>query len=338
MRNILVIYTGGTIGMTTNKNGVFIPFEFDNIQKYIPELSLLNIKFNIQTLHPILDSSNIVPDNWIQLLELIKINYDNYDGFVILHGTDTMTFTASALSFMIENLKKPIILTGSQLPLCEVRTDAKENFLTSLMIASDYKDNCPIVPEVCIFFENKLFRGNRTIKYSATQFNAFASPNYPELAYAGIEINYNLNFINKPVYNNNTIFFNKLDNNIAIIHLYPGINQNIIESVVNIPNLKAIIILTYGTGNAPTFKWFLNCIEHAIKNNIIVLNITQCIEGKVKQGQYETSYYLQNLGVISGKDMTLEAAITKLMFLLGNFSDYEEIKKLLSSSIRGELT
>jgi len=337
MKKLLVVYTGGTIGMLRNNEGTLVPFEFSFIYKYLPVIKDLNVELSYITLNPIIDSSNLNTEIILKILEIIENNYHLYNGFIILHGTDTMAYTASALSFLIENLKKPIILTGSQLPISLVRTDAKENFLTSIIIASETINNYPVVPEVCIFFENKLFRGNRTIKYSSKHFNAFISPNYPELAYAGIEIEYNLKNIIVPNYKSKTIFYKKLCNDIGVLYLFPGIKEEYIKSIID-SDLKAIVLLTYGSGNAPTYRWFIEILKKGIINKKIIVNVSQCIEHYVKQGGYETSKFLRDIGVIECKDMTTEAVITKLMFLLGNYDNIEFIKEQITKNLRGELT
>lgn len=338
-RSILIIYTGGTIGMVLNPaTGSLQPFNFDQISEQVPELKKFG--FNLQTISfdPPLDSSDIGPAKWVNIAEIIKENYDEYDGFVILHGTDTMAYTASALSFMMENLNKPVILTGSQLPIGILRTDGKENLITSIEIAAAKEEGRPIVPEVCIYFENKLYRGNRTTKINAENFNAFQSANYPSLASVGINIKYNREAINYPKENKelkvNTVF----DNHIAILKLFPGMNKEFIDSILGICGLKGVILETFGSGNAPADEWFLRRIRKAIENGIVVLDITQCNTGSVALGRYEASRKLHEAGVFSGFDITTEAATTKMMLLFGQGFSYEEIKLLLNSSLRGEIT
>lgn len=337
-KSILIIYTGGTIGMIKNEANVFVPFNFDNLLKYIPLLKNFPAKIDSFSFENPIDSSNVNPDFWKKLVEVIYSNYDNYNGFVVLHGSDTMAYTASALSFMLENLNKPVILTGSQLPIGLIRTDGRENLIASLEIASATDNNeKPLISEVCIYFENFLFRGNRTHKYNAENFKAFISPNYPALAEVGIKIKYNNQNIQKkgidfliPHY--------ELDNNIAVLQLFPGINQNVVKSILNIPDLKAVILETFGSGNAPTNEWFIIQIRDAIKAGIIVINISQCESGSVEQGKYETSVQLRDIGVIGGKDMTTESAISKLMYLLGLGLNKKDIEKLIPISLRGELS
>jgi len=336
--SILIIYTGGTIGMVEGDlSGALKPFDFKHVLKHLPELKKFNLNINSFSFDPLIDSSNMNPSMWIQLAEVIRSNYEEYDGFVILHGSDTMAFTASALSFMLENLSKPVILTGSQLPIGAIRNDGKENLVTAIEIAATRKNDKPLVPEVCIYFEHHLYRGNRTHKFNAENFSAFISANYPPLAEVGVHIKFNNQFIVNPIMDF-LIVHTKLDTNIAILKLFPGIEKNTIEAFTQIKGLKALILETYGSGNAPTDKWFLDALEKMIKKNIVILNVTQCKGGAVAQGKYETSTNLDNIGVVGGADITTEAAVTKLMYLLGESFAVPEIKKLLKISLRGELT
>lgn len=335
---VLLIYTGGTIGMMHDPvSGSLKPFNFKALTSQIPELKKFDVELSsISFKHPI-DSSDMQPEIWIQLVEIIQKNYELYDGFVVLHGSDTMSFTASALSFMLENLAKPVVLTGSQLPIGTIRTDGKENLITAIEIAAAKKNGKPIISEVCVYFEYKLYRGNRTLKFNSEHFDAFKSPNYPHLAEAGVEISYNQMAIAKP--SSKALKVHKqLNNDIAVLHLFPGISKKITTAVLQTPGVKAVIILTFGAGNATTKEWFVNEIEAAIKRGIIVLNVTQCVQGKVIQGMYQTSSRLKQIGVVSGQDITFESAVTKLMFLLGQKSSNQQIKKLLETNLRGEIS
>ena len=336
--SVLLIYTGGTIGMMQDViSGELKPFDFKTLTKQIPELNKFDIELSsIAFQHPI-DSSNMLPSVWIELAKIIKENYTRFDGFVILHGSDTMSFTASALSFMLENLNKPVILTGSQLPIGIIRTDGKENLITAIEIAGAKNSKHALVKEVCIYFEYKLYRGNRTFKYNSSHFDAFKSPNYPALAEAGVDIKYNQNALLKPSRKALKIH-TVLDNDIAVLKLFPGISKKITSAIINSQGVKAIVLETFGAGNATTQDWFINELKQAINKGIIILNITQCLEGRVIQGMYETSSQLKKIGVISGADMTYESAITKLMFLLGQNLSNKDIKKQLQSNLRGELT
>lgn len=336
--SVLLIYTGGTIGMMQDpKTGVLKPFNFKALTKQIPELQKFDIELSSISFDKPIDSSNMSPETWIQLAHIIKSNYDLYHGFVILHGSDTMAFTASALSFMLQNLAKPVILTGSQLPIGTIRTDGKENLITAIEIAAAQKNNKPIVTEVCVYFEYKLHRGNRTLKYNSAHFDAFKSPNYPALAEAGVTIDYKTNYLLKPSKKQFAIQ-TQLDNDVVVIKLFPGLSKKITLAILTIPGIKGVIIETYGAGNASTQPWFIDALKTAINKGIIVYNVTQCPEGKVVQGMYETSSHLKKIGVISGQDITIESAITKLMFVLGQKLSLEKTKKQLETNLVGEIS
>jgi L-asparaginase len=337
MTKILIIYTGGTIGMVNDsKTGSLIPFDFEQIKENVPELSRLDYELSIHSFDPILDSSNMDPVIWAELASLIQSKYDLFDGFVVLHGSDTMSFTASALSFMLQNLAKPVVLTGSQLPIGEIRTDAKENLITALEIAATKKDGGAMVPEVCIYFDYQLFRGNRSIKYNSEKFEAFASPNYPILAEAGVNLSFFSNYI-LPLPSAPLAVHSHFNPNIGVLKMYPGITENAVRSITN-SGAAAIVLEAFGSGNTTTAPWFLDCLEQAILEGKIILDISQCKGGSVQLGIYETSSKLQQIGVISGYDLTFEAAVTKLMYLLGKQLNTAEIKQLLEVSIVGELT
>ena len=336
--SVLLVYTGGTIGMVQDlKTSRLKPFNFSHLTDQIPELKKFDINLSSVSFEKPIDSSNMHPEVWMKLARLIEKNYDKHDGFVILHGSDTMSYTASALSFMLENLNKPVVLTGSQLPIGTIRTDGKENLITAIEIAAAKKNDRPVVPEVCIYFEYQLYRGNRTHKFNSEYFQAFQSSNYPTLAEAGVHIKYNFQAIENTVEKQFRVHY-QLDTNIAVLKIFPGITQNVVEAILGIKNLKALIIETFGSGNAPTDKWLMELLKKAIDKGLIIYNVTQCNAGSVDQGKYETSATLQNIGVIGGADITTEAAVTKLMFLLGNYNSKNEIKKLLQVPIRGELS
>ncbi len=313
------------------------PLTFENLYRYLPVLENFDCRIDFHTFEPLLDSSNMNPGFWIQLATVIEENYENYDGFVVLHGSDTMAYTASALSFMLENLNKPVIFTGSQLPIGMVRTDGRENFINSIEIATAREFDTPVVPEVAICFENKLFRGNRTSKLNAENFGAFISGNYPLLAEVGVRIKYNQNLILKPNFKKLRVL-RELDDNIAILTLFPGISPRAIDGILKTEGLKAVILESFGAGNAPTVPWFMDQIQEATNRGIIVFNVTQCKGGAVEMGKYETSAGLSRIGVIGGYDITTESAVTKLMYLLGSGYSVDSVKQLLQTSLRGEMT
>lgn len=330
-RSVLLLYTGGTIGMRQDpRTGRLRPFDFDRLYEQVPELNRIAVRISFASLEKPMDSSNMNPNVWVTIAKLIEYHYARCDGFVILHGTDTMAYTASALSFMLENLAKPVVLTGSQLPIGMIRTDGKENLITAIEVAASGR-----VPEVAIYFEYKLYRGNRAYKFSADQFRAFESPNYPILAEAGVRIRYNEAAIARRPKGRLKVH-TRLDPNIAILKIFPGITRGVVEAVL--ANAKAVVLETFGSGNAPTEPWLLRALEHAINRGVIILNITQCPSGTVTQGAYETSAGLAKIGVLGGADMTTEAAVTKLMFLLGQGLSRRQVERLLTTPLRGELT
>jgi L-asparaginase len=336
--SVLLIYTGGTIGMMQDsRSGELKPFDFKSLTEQIPELHKFDIRLSSISFKKPIDSSNMHPDVWVELAQIIEKRYTEFDGFVILHGSDTMSFTASALSFMLENLDKPVVLTGSQLPIGIIRTDGKENLITAIEIAGAKEKNKPVITEVCIYFEYKLYRGNRTFKYNSQHFDAFKSPNYPSLAEAGVNISYNKTALWKAPSKALKVH-TRLDNDIAVLKLFPGISKKITSAIINTPGIKAIILETFGAGNATTQDWFISELKKAISKGIVVLNITQCQEGKVIQGMYETSSQLKKIGVVGGSDLTFESAITKLMFLLGQKHPAKRLHQLLQINLRGELS
>jgi len=337
MNQILIIYTGGTIGMMSDpKTKVLRPINFEQIMDNVPELDRLNCKLKVHSFEEIIDSSNMNPKIWSQLAGLIKDNYDSVDGFVILHGSDTMAFTASALSFMLENLSKPIIFTGSQLPISAIRTDAKENLMTAIEIAKAKKHERSRVPEVCIYFDYKLFRGNRAFKYNSSKFEAFRSPNYPILAESGVHLKFSINDIRQPLEGPLKVH-KELVSDVAVLKLYPGISPKVVEAVLG-ADVRGIVMETFGAGNTTTDKWFTDMLKHAIHSGKVILDISQCKVGTVELGRYETSKELKDMGVANGYDMTYEAAITKMMYLLGQYDEPLIIKEMLETDLRGELT
>jgi L-asparaginase len=334
---VMIIYTGGTFGMTYDPQGVLIPFDFSLILHHLPTLRNLSLNLTVVSFDEPIDSSNIQPAHWQVIGQIILDNYHAQDGFVILHGTDTMSFTASALSFMLQGLAKPVVFTGAQLPISEPRSDARENLITSLEIAAAKKDGKAIVPEVCLYFDYELLRGNRSKKVESMHFDAFESENYPPLAKAGVAIDYNYADIQQISQPTELKLRANFDTNISILKLFPGIGQPVVKSILDTPHLKALVLETYGSGNAPSAIWLIQLLRDAINNGLIILNISQCPGGMVDQGRYETSKWLKEIGVISGGDMTTEAAITKLMLLIGEHG-VVKTKELIGKPIAGEIT
>lgn len=337
-RSVLLIYTGGTIGMMKDyASGSLKAFDFSQLLKNIPELNQLDCTISSFSFEYPIDSSNMNPEHWVAISDIIANKYDHYDGFVVLHGSDTMSYTASALSFLLENLSKPVILTGSQLPIGDLRTDAKENLITAIQIAALYENGKPVVQEVGLYFEYKLYRGNRTTKINAEHFQAFASLNYPQLIESGVHLTVFKEYLFSQKRKSALKSHRLMDDNVAILKLFPGINRNIVKAILGAKNLKALILETYGSGNAPMQDWFLKMLKNAIKNGIHIINVTQCSGGAVMMGHYETSSKLKKMQVINGKDITTEAAITKAMYLLGSGVSHELFKTVFETSLRGEM-
>lgn len=331
MKNILLIYTGGTIGMQKDlATDSLKAVDFNKLISSIPEIRDVETNIHYISLIKIIDSSNMNEKYWIEIAEIIENHYEKMDGFVVLHGSDTMAYSASALSFMLRGLSKPVIFTGSQIPIGARRTDAKENLITSIEIASNEN-----IKEVCVYFEDKLLRGNRTVKVNSQQFEAFHSPNYPILAKVGVNIKYNIGYF-RNLRKEGLIVQKKISNNVSLLKLFPSITKNVVDGILN--SADNIVIESFGSGNTTTETWFLKQLKSSIEKGKIIVNCSQCLAGIVKQGKYETSSELENIGVISASDMTTEAAITKLMYLAGNISSIKERKILFSKNLRGEIS
>lgn len=337
---ILIIYTGGTIGMIESPDThALVPFDFDHLIENVPKIKMLDYEIDHFQFEQPIDSSSMNPSHWSDIAKVIEDNYDKYDGFVVLHGTDTMAYTASALSFMLENLDKPVIITGSQLPIGEVRTDGEENLITALQIAAAHDvDGRPMVREVAILFENYLWRGNRATKHSADNFNAFKSNNYPELARIGLGIHFNKDVMwrnSRKVRPLNVHY--GMDSSVMFLDIFPGISETVVRHSLNTPGIKGIVLKTFGAGNAPGEDWFVDAVKKTIDKGVVIVNITQCPNGCVHPLLYAAGIHLQKAGCVSGKDLTSEAAITKLMYLFGMGLRPEQVKKYLTKSLRGEM-
>lgn len=337
--SILLIYTGGTIGMKTDSTtGALTPFDFNDIFEEFPYLRKLEVDIEVLMFEPI-DSSNVTPELWVKLARLIRDHYARFDGFVVLHGTDTMAYSASALSFMIDNLAKPVIFTGSQIPIGVLRTDGRENLITAIEIAAAKAKGRAVIPEVCIYFQNKLFRANRTAKYSSEQLNAFHSENYPALADVGVSIHYNTPYIHREAEPEPDLQIDtRLESGVSVIRIFPGMHPDIFRAMLTIEGVKGIVLETYGSGNAPTADWFIDALRETIDRGIVVMNVSQCAGGGVAMNLYETGRRMQEIGVVSGGDITIESAITKMICYLGRGMALSRLKTLLGKSVRGEIT
>ena len=334
----MLIYTGGTIGMVKDyESGTLKAFDFDLLLEHIPELNHLGCIIDSISFKRPIDSSNMNTDHWVAIAASIEEHYDAYDGFVILHGSDTMSYSASALSYMLENLSKPVIFTGSQLPIGDLRTDAKENLITTVQVAALEENDAPLVQEVCLYFEYKLYRGNRTTKINAEHFEAFDSLNYPCLAESGVHLKVHKDRL-LPRATGTFKVHKSLNRNVAILKMFPGIHPSVVKGILDIPELAGLVLETYGSGNAPKERWLLEALQKAVDSGMFIVNVTQCIGGRVLMGRYETSDALLRIPLIDGADITSEAAVTKLMYLLGKGVKREDFKAIFESPIRGEMS
>ena len=334
---VLIIYTGGTLGMVYNESGALQPFDFSHILDHVPSLRQLDLLMSVISFVPAIDSSNMTPAHWAEISRIIYKEYNQFDGFVVLHGTDTMAFTASAVSFMLENLSKPVVFTGAQIPITAFRSDARENLITALEIAAAYKNGVPVVPEVTIYFNNMLLRANRSKKVESQLFQAFESENYPKLAASGVELNYNYGAI-REVSREPLRLHDSWDDGIVILKLFPGIRKEVVEAMIGIEGLRAIVLETLGAGNAISAGLFIDLLRVAISKNMVIVNISQCNGGRVMQGRYQTSKQLEEIGVISGEDLTTESAVTKLMVILGEEESTAHVKMRFKRPVCGEMT
>ena len=337
---VLLIYTGGTIGMGCNpKTGALEPLDFNHLVNAMPEFAMISTAVDTYQFTPPIDSSDMSPKLWTDLVNIISDNYEKYDGFVILHGTDTMSYTASALSFMLENLTKPVVLTGSQLPIGQLRTDGKENLVTSIEIAAAHnEDGTAKVPEVCLYFNGSLLRGNRSTKINSDGFPAFDSFNYPHIGTAGINVVYHTKNILTPDFTKPMIPHPEVDPSVIVFTLFPGLEENIVRHTLDSDEIRSIVMRTYGSGNAPRYPWLMKLLREASERGVTIINISQCLAGTVEMNRYDTGIQLQETGVISGRDCTVESALTKLMCLQGRYSDSETIRKYMNTPIAGEFT
>ena len=337
--SLMLIYTGGTLGMVHDPaSGALVPFDFEQILHQIPEIDKFDFSLTVISFHQLIDSANMQPAHWATMAGIIEMHYEHFDGFVIIHGTDTMAYSASALSYLLEDLNKPVILTGAQLPIGAIRTDARENLITALEIASARRDGRPVVTEVCIFFNNKLLRGNRARKTESAQFRAFESKNYPALATAGIRIDYDFNAIKPYQPYARLKVHQKMESGVVFLKLFPGISPAAVKAILEIPGIRGLVLESYGSGNAQTSEWFIALLKNAVDRGLVIFNVSQCNGGTVTQGRYETSRHLKDIGVLGGGDCTSEAALTKLMFLLANVENPADIRRFLVRSIRGEMS